>query len=252
MSTRPGHITVESVSRVYQRGPENVQALDRVSVEVTAGELVVLSGPSGSGKSTLLDVVLGWQAADSGTVDVEPAEEPIGVIPQQLALFEELTVVENVSIAADPVDIARISTLLVTLEIDELADRLPHELSLGQQQRVAVARALAIRPAVVVADEPTSHQDAERAFLVMAALRQAADEGAAVLLTSHDPRVTELCDRPVHLSHGRLADAAPRPEAITQPRSSAALPLSPATIRLLFAIVVAIAGIVAMVILTSG
>jgi len=203
----PTGIEVVDLVKSYQRGPEAVRALDEVSLGVQAGEMVALSGPSGSGKSTLLDVLLGWQTADSGIAQIHASDRPgsIGVITQNLALFEELTTYENIWLAARLADGSDPEQLTEQLDITELGDRQTSELSLGQQQRVAVARALVTNPSVVIADEPTSHQDVERAMFVVEALKAAASSGAAVLLTSHDPRILEHCTREIQIAHGRLS-----------------------------------------------
>lgn len=203
-------ISAQLVSVSFGRGPGHVQALDQVSVAVDAGEVVALAGPSGSGKSTLFEALLGWIVPDAGKIEVATEDRPgaLGVVTQDLALAEELSVMENVMLGTDRRADADIAALLAQLELDELVDRAVAQLSLGQQQRVAVARALAAGPTVIIADEPTSHQDADRAELVMQLFRAAADRGSAVLLSSHDPRLIESCDRIIAIEHGRLRDGA--------------------------------------------
>lgn len=240
-------ITAVDVTKSFARGPETVVALDGASLSVAPGEIVALSGPSGSGKSTLFDILLGWQTRGSGVVDIRAEDRAgsVGVVTQDLALFEELTAAENLAIAARLADNANPDGLITLLELDELQDRAASELSLGQQQRVAVARALVSKPSVVIADEPTSHQDAERAMLVMNALRQTADNGAAVLVTSHDPLLIERCDREIQIVGGRVADAGVRTAA---PLSSEIARRAPgATIRFLVALLLAIVGVVALI-----
>jgi ABC-type lipoprotein export system ATPase subunit len=197
-------LSVSDVSRSH----DGMRVLRHTSLELAEGELVALTGPSGSGKSTLLMIAGGWDAPDSGTVVARPpmpdlpvAEQPwheLAFVPQSIALFEEFSVADNLAFAArtapDPPDGDK---LLEVLDLAKLAGRLPGEVSRGEQQRGAVARALAAGPRVLLADEPTSHQDRAHAELVLTALRRAADRGTAVLVASHDPLLAEHADRAV-------------------------------------------------------
>lgn len=203
-STPP--VTLERVAKSFTRGSEKLHVLRDISLHVRAGELVVVSGPSGSGKSTLFDIVLGWQFADSGVVQVDTAGG-IGIVPQGRILFDELSAIENVAIGDWDGQLTSAAETLRHLGLDEVGDRRADELSLGQQQRVAVARAIHGRPAVIIADEPTSHQDAEHADLVMGVLRAAAERGAAALISSHDPRVVDAADRQIRLNKGSVVSA---------------------------------------------
>lgn len=212
-------ITVERVTRRFRRGAETVLALDDVSVELHAGELTVAAGPSGSGKTTLLSVLAGIERPDTGTVHTHPPlpDAPphrlgwrhLAFVPQALALLDELTVAENVELpvlldrtAPDP---ARYQgELLEQLQIDHLAGRYPSHTSGGEQQRTAVARALRLRPPLLLGDEPTGHQDRARIELLLTVLRQHAYEGNAVLLASHDSDVIASADRIITLTDGRI------------------------------------------------
>lgn len=217
-------LVAQDLTRRFRRGTETVPALDRVSLALYGGELTVAAGPSGSGKTTLLSILAGIERPDSGRVRTGPplpADVPpdrlsfaeLAFVPQALALLEELTVAENVALpvmlAAGtsrlvPAEQEATDQLLAELEIDHLARRRPEQISGGEQQRVAVARALRTRPTLLVADEPTGHQDRARVDVVIAALRQHAHRGAAVLISSHDPRVIDLADRVVTLADGRI------------------------------------------------
>jgi ABC-type lipoprotein export system ATPase subunit len=188
-------------------------ALPPVDVDVVRGEVVVLHGPSGCGKTTLLGLLAGWLEPTSGRVTWHPPLDGVdrtrwhrtAVVPQLLGLLPELSLLENVALAprlggapwAASVVAARGE--LRSLGIEDLADRRPDEASLGQQQRAAVARALVLRPPLVLADEPTSHLDAASADLVLDRLVGAAADGAAVVLASHDPAVLARSDRTVAL-----------------------------------------------------
>ncbi len=202
-------LTVADVSRTFGSGDLSVAAVRGCSLAVSAGEMVALQGPSGSGKSTLLGIILGWITPDGGSVTRAETTRPIAtaVIPQELGLLPELTARENIVLARSFHPVGTDAERIITqLGLDELLARLPAELSLGEQQRVAIARALTTDAAVVIADEPTSHQDEENAARIMSVLRGAADRGAAVLLTTHDPRIVASCDRLLEIVDGKLID----------------------------------------------
>ncbi|PRX43439.1 putative ABC transport system ATP-binding protein [Prauserella shujinwangii] len=201
-------LTVSGVHKSYAGSP----VLRPVSFVLTPGAVTVLTGPSGSGKSTLLMIAGGWEAPDGGEVTAHPPLPggPLGAIswrhagfvPQSVGLLDELTIAENLAFAArlgGPDGRRRVTGLLGALDLGDLADRLPAEVSGGERQRAAVGRALAAGPSLVLADEPTSHQDSARTGLVLDALRAAADRGAAVLVASHDPAVARHADRTVTL-----------------------------------------------------
>lgn len=199
-----------SLAKTYRRGPEEVQALRDVTFRLFTGEVVGLVGPSGSGKTTLLNVLCGWEPLDTGSVrwtgphpEVRPEDrrwDQIGILPQRLGLVDELTVGENVGL---PGRLSRAATdhpdgttvLLERLGLAGLADRLPGEVSIGEQQRTALARALALHPALLLADEPTGHQDEEWAKAVLATIRWAADEGGCCLVATHNVDIVAFADR---------------------------------------------------------
>lgn len=203
-------MSVLLASGVSKRWGESI-GLAPVDVEVAAGELVVVRGRSGSGKSTLLAMFAGWVRPDTGTalVDGRPpsADDPwstLAVVPQVLALAAELSVEENV---ADVLGVAgaqgqaraRVGDVLAQLGLATLAERTIREVSMGQQQRAAVARAVAAAPRAILADEPTSFQDAGHAGAVVDALRTTAHAGTAVLVATHDPLVIAAADRVIVL-----------------------------------------------------
>ncbi|RBM14781.1 cell division protein FtsE [Prauserella sp. PE36] len=198
-------LTLSGVRKDYGR----TTALAPVSLELYPGELAVLTGPSGSGKSTLLMIAGGWETPDDGEVkphpplpDVGMAEQPwehLGVVPQSISLLDELSIEDNLAFAARRTAGADVAGLLAALDLAPLAGRLPGETSRGEQQRAAVGRALAAGASLVLADEPTSHQDRRRGALVLDVLRAAADRGAAVLIASHDPVAIARADREITL-----------------------------------------------------
>lgn len=200
------------------------QVLQGIDLKVAAGELVVVTGRSGSGKSTLIHVLAGLDAPDVGTVLVRGQDiaamdatgraehrlRHIGVVFQHFNLLADLTVAENVAL---PMKLAhvekrareqRVSQLLDIFGIAPLAPRFPEGLSGGEMQRVAVARALANKPSVVLADEPTANLDDGNARDVVKALLTAAKEGAGVVVASHDPVVSDAAPRRLALMEGRL------------------------------------------------
>jgi ABC-type lipoprotein export system ATPase subunit len=211
-------LEASSVSKTYRRGPENVRALDDVSLSVDAGEIVALVGPSGSGKTTLLSVLAGWEHADAGEVcwSGRPVADPrtlrwadMAIVPQTLGLVEELSVRENVEL---PVRLggrisggaARVDTLLDELGLTRLAERLPGEISLGEQQRTALARALVLSPNVLMADEPTGHQDVDWTRGVLAVLEGAASDGIGCLIATHHLALVRYAHRVLRIADGRL------------------------------------------------
>jgi ABC-type lipoprotein export system ATPase subunit len=176
-----------------------------VDLAVEAGELVALLGPSLTGKTTLLHVLAGWSPPASGTVtwlgsDEVPPWSTLAVVPQDIALIEELTVGENVSLALG----ARTAVepdhpVVARLDVGPLWARGGYEISVGERQRTMVARALVGAPAILLADEPTAHQDARRAEVVLALLRERAAAGGAVVLATRDPDVAAIADRRIEL-----------------------------------------------------
>jgi ABC-type lipoprotein export system ATPase subunit len=211
-------LEARGLRRAFRRGPEVVQAVDRSDLALERGEVVALVGPSGSGKSTVLSLLAGWERPDAGEIlwagaPVSPGElewRDLAVVPQALGLTDELTVLENVELPlrlGGDVPHLSVEPLLDDLAIAQLADRLPNEISIGEQQRVAVARALLLSPRVMLADEPTGHQDAEMAERVMTRLRAAAAEGTACLVATHSPETVEFADRVLGIRDGRVPEA---------------------------------------------
>ena len=196
-------------------------ALDRVGLEVRAGEFVAVTGHSGAGKTTLLSVLAGLVRPDAGTVlvdgvPVDGAASATGagvtVIPQGNGLAAVLTAHENVllPLLARGADAGqapgRASAALAAVGLGEAHGHLVEELSGGQQQRVAVARGLALATAVLLADEPTSELDHTNREVVLDLLRARAQEGAAVVMATHDPEAASRADRVVHLDDGVVTE----------------------------------------------
>jgi ABC-type lipoprotein export system ATPase subunit len=216
-------LRADGLVRVYG-GVHAVTALRGVNVEMRPGEFLVVMGPSGSGKSTLLGLLAGLDRSDAGRVlwrdrliSEMTAEERsairrsgVGIVLQSLGLLPSLSALENVQLSLLAAGLAqreareRAGAWLSRLG---MADHLQHrlfELSAGQQQRVAVARALSIRPEVVLADEPTAELDAQASAVVLTALQDVVRRGGAVLVATHDPTVLSLATRVLLMRDGRL------------------------------------------------
>jgi putative ABC transport system ATP-binding protein len=213
-------VRLERVAKRYRRGNESVAALEDVSLRLQAGEMVALVGPSGCGKSTTLNLISGVDTADEGVVvvcalDLRRASEAeltrlrrrdVGIVFQAFHLMPHLTVEENVALplALDHRrDDDRVEHLLRRVGLEHRRSHFPSELSGGEQQRAAVARALVHRPRVLVADEPTGNLDSASGaavLLLMDELRR--EEGAALLLATHDEHVATTADRVVTMRDG--------------------------------------------------
>jgi putative ABC transport system ATP-binding protein len=212
-------VNAARLHKSYRRGSESVHALEGASLTLNSSEVVGLIGPSGSGKTTLLNVLSGWETPERGEITWADgrrfisAELPwaqVSLIPQSLGLVEELSMRENVELPARIADVLdeamshRVESLLERLGLDQLAHRPPEETSLGEQQRAAIARALVLRPALVLADEPTGHQDAEWATNVFWMLKDAAKEGSCCLVATHNKGVIQHAHRIVAMLDGRV------------------------------------------------
>ncbi len=217
-------LTARGVTKVYRTGAESVSALKTVDLEVPRGQLVSVMGPSGSGKTTLLNCLSGLDDVDEGTIEVDGVDitgmsdaartrhraASMGFIFQAFNLIPVFTAVENVELplllARRPAREAR-AAAAETLERVGLALRLSHrpaELSGGEQQRVAVARALAGNPAIVWADEPTGNLDSETAAAVMGLLHELHRDGLTVLLVTHDEAIGASAQRRVVVRDGSI------------------------------------------------
>lgn len=218
-------VRVEGVSHFYGARSLRTQVLFDVSFEVRAGEVVILSGPSGSGKTTLLTLVGALRRTERGSVRVLDREfagasprrlarlrRSIGYVFQLHNLLASLSVLQNVCMGMLRLrglprgeGVRRALSTLEAVGLDGCADRFPDQLSVGQRQRVAVARALAADPRLVLADEPTASLDRRSGRAVVDNLRALAKHrGCGVLLVTHDERVFDVADRRLRLEEGRL------------------------------------------------
>lgn len=219
-STAPGTpvVTVREVRKSFRRGAEIVHALRGVDLDVPAGRVVGIAGASGSGKSTLLAVICGWERPDAGSVthvrgpgaDLPWSE--LAIVPQTLGLLDDLPVLDNVLLPARLARLAggdhrdRARELLARLGVDHLRRRYSDEISLGEQQRITLARALLLRPRLLLADEPTAHQDHAWAEVALDLIREQADDGGAAIVVSHHRQALDRADRLLTLRDGKWHD----------------------------------------------
>jgi putative ABC transport system ATP-binding protein len=220
-------VSIRELSKIYEQGEIRVVALNRISLDIKAGEFLVLMGPSGSGKSTLLHIIAGVDRPTSGSCRVQGVDlaelgeselatwrnQNVGFVFQSFNLIPVLSAFENVEL---PLLLTRLSRAQrrrqaeTALDLVGLADRkrhLPKQLSGGQEQRVAIARALVTDPPLIVADEPTGNLDSQSAQEVLSILqRLSRDIGKTVILVTHDPKAASYGSRAIHLEKGELTD----------------------------------------------
>ncbi len=218
-----GRVVLDGVTKTFQRGPSEVHALRDVSMRIDPGEFVVLLGPSGSGKTTLLNVVGTIESPSAGTVTVsgidltdlhggdltEYRRNQVGFVFQFFNLVPTLTASENVEVIAELVGGDACRRAIDALERVGLGDRVDHfpsQLSGGEQQRVAVARALVKEPPVLLTDEPTGSLDLDGGRMVLDLLRRAADDGHTVVLVTHNSAIARIADRVIELGDGEVRD----------------------------------------------
>ena len=219
-------VQIRELTKIYAQGEIQVTALDRITLDIAAGEFLALMGPSGSGKSTLLHIIAGVDRPTSGQclvqgVDVTKLNESqladwrnhnVGFIFQTFNLIPVLTAAENVEL---PLLLTRLSrsqrrkqveTALEVVGLGDRAKHLPRQLSGGQEQRVAIARALVTDPALIVADEPTGNLDSRSAQEVLGALQSLRkDAGKTIIMVTHDPKAAAFGTRQIHLEKGELS-----------------------------------------------
>ncbi len=214
----------EALSKVYRSGESKVIALDQVSLSLAQGSFTAITGPSGSGKSTLLHLLSGLDHPSGGRVIYQDADlykyrdnqlsvlrrRRFGFVFQSYNLVRELTGWENillpVMLDARRVDEAYLNRIIDLLGIRDRLSHLPGAMSGGQQQRIAIARALANKPAILFADEPTGNLDGKSGREVLTLLRQVNHElGITLVLVTHDLNVAEQAERIIQLEDGRIA-----------------------------------------------
>jgi putative ABC transport system ATP-binding protein len=222
-SGNPIVLSVRNLTKTYRSAGEKVVVLRGVNLDVAAGERVALTGESGSGKSTLLHLIAGLDTADGGEIRFADASvsklsdagraalrrDRLGLVFQQFNLIPSLNVRDNLAFQSRIVgrhDAAWHTELVERLGLGDLLNRYPEQLSGGQQQRVAIGRALAVRPLLLLADEPTGNLDEATADEVLALTRDLVTRtGCGFLMVTHSARLAATLDRQINLSAGLIA-----------------------------------------------
>ena len=216
-------LKVENLSKIYGKGDARVIALNNISFEVEEGEFIAITGPSGSGKSTLLHSIAGLEKPSSGTVyfydkniyEMNKKEltilrrQKIGIIYQFYNLIPNLTVEENIVLPIEldrkKVDKNKIEDILKFLNLENRKKHLPNELSGGQQQKVAIGRALMINPTIILADEPTGNLDSKSSKEIIELLQKANKEyKQTIIMITHNLEIAKLADRILHIEDGKI------------------------------------------------
>jgi len=218
-------IRLEGICRTYQVGDQPVHALVDVDEEIREGEHVAIMGPSGSGKSTLLNIIGCLDKPTAGTYQLGGREvggldeseltqvrrNEIGFVFQFFHLIPRLTAAENVELPMVFAGVPRrerrrrVAEAIAAVGIEARAGHLPEQLSGGERQRVAMARATVMRPALLLADEPTGNLDSKSGNAVLEMLDELNDNGLTLLVVTHDPKVAQRADRILFLVDGRIA-----------------------------------------------
>jgi putative ABC transport system ATP-binding protein len=218
-------VVAKELEKTYEVGNGKVEVLKDISLEVSKGEFVVLCGPSGSGKTTLLNIISGIDRPTKGQIFITDQEltdkdedfisdfrcKHIGFIFQAYNLVSTLTVAENVAFPMEwlrkPYQEVqkRVNELIQTVGLEHRKNHFPSQLSGGEQQRVAFARALANDPELILADEPTGNLDTKNAEKILQVLQLLKGKGKTVIVSTHDRQIRDLADHVFYLKDGRLA-----------------------------------------------
>lgn len=217
-------VSASSLCKIYQTSDAKVEALKNVNIEVGKGEFTVISGPSGSGKTTLLNIIGGIDKPTSGKIivfghDLRVKDEDflsdfrcnnVGFVFQSYNLVSTLTVSENIAFpmewtrkSEDHIK-KRVEELLAIVGLQHRAEHFPFQLSGGEQQRVAFARALANNPPLLLVDEPTGNLDTRTSLKIVQILQKLKDYGKTIIVATHDERIIQLADQKLYLEDGKL------------------------------------------------
>ncbi len=235
-------ISASGLTKIYQRGREQVRAVDAVKFDICAAEFVAITGPSGAGKTSLLNLIGCLEAPTSGTLRLldKPVQElserertklrrdQIGFVFQHFGLLPTLTVAENIGLpglfSGRPTR-QRVNELLAKVGLEHRRGHRPFELSGGEMQRAAIARALVNRPALLLADEPTGNLDTAMGESITGLFRELNREGLTVVVVTHNIEVARVAHRQLHMADGRLSLQSPTP-ADAPPRQASLAPIS--------------------------
>jgi len=233
-SSAPPAVALDSVTKRYQSGTDQVLAVNNVSLVIEKGEFCAIAGPSGSGKTTLLNLMGALDQPDDGRILVDGVDvtrlgrsaradvrlRRVGFIFQAYNLIPVLTALENAEFVLLLQGVGtrereqRVRAVFRRIGLEGLESRRPHALSGGQQQRVAVARAIVARPALVLADEPTANLDSHTGAALLDVMQQLnAELGMTFVFSTHDPRVMERAHRLIDLQDGKVANDSGRRRA---------------------------------------
>ena len=216
-------LETKDLKKYYGKEPNITKALDGISISVEQGEFVSVIGTSGSGKSTLLNMLGGLDVPDSGSVKIRNKEiaqmndeqltifrrRNIGFVFQNYNLVPILNIYQNIvlplELDGNKIDQEYVQKIIHLLHLEEKLDNLPNNLSGGQQQRAAIARALAGKPAIILADEPTGNLDSKTSLEVMQLLRMTSTEfGQTLVMITHNPELAQIADRMIQIKDGRI------------------------------------------------
>ena len=216
-------LKIENLKKVYGSGETEVKALDDISFQVEEGEFIAIIGPSGSGKSTLLHSIAGLEKPTSGNVyfydkDIYKMNkkeltilrrQKIGIIYQFYNLIPTLNVEENITLPIEldrkKIDTKKLDEIIKFLGLEKRKKHLPNELSSGQQQKVAIGRALMINPTIILADEPTGNLDSKSSEEIMKVLKKAnKDYKQTIIMITHNLEIAKLADRIIKIEDGRI------------------------------------------------
>ena len=220
-------VNIRNLSKNYQVGEVEVQALQKISFEVQEGKFLALVGPSGSGKTTLLNLIAGIDKPSRGKISVfgtrlDGKDENflanfrsinIGFVFQSYNLVSTLTVSENIAFPMEwnrkPAEeiMKRIEKLLAMLDIKHRSNHFSAQLSGGEKQRVAFARALANNPPLILADEPTGNLDKKNSQKIVEVLTKLKNEGKTVIVCAHDSKIVDSADQIIHLENGEMVNS---------------------------------------------